>query len=545
MPHLNSAAHQIAASFERDEYALLSYDRLLPYIKRHQLRHALVHVGYGPDHLIGEETALICGSSGFSDEANWDGIVLTSHVLAGFAFNKPRPAPIPLRGVTAAAETKAPSMTSAGELTVTVDGTDHVQPSFVTGVSLPILEKLAKVPRADQVPADRPLLPAVDGDPTGISGLGDVLIFREPRVDLLQAAVEAIRDTKDPAEARRLAEAVVLWHHNEHLGRGQKDGWWLSPVAPDQLLTVFEWLYHGELTEPAQDGDVLRPRWRTGNTQAGDAARGAGRVLAGALTGGIRGAVRGGLRNEAELKVLGVDIKPLGPGCAFKLVGTKKDHGEMEDLRDLDPEFVQWLFENSRVKEAQILAETLMGELGDDVAPFEALLPGQGEAAMKALYTPPDDDDVRLADRLPKDWAPKPGVVLADGLAERVADAPLTDEEKLGQVKLAGTMLMVSGILNVLWNGMLVLFLIWVCVGVLWIPGIAMGVTEIIAGAKLRKGEVHPKLKLFSTVGLVGSLLSMNLFSGIAGGMARLYINDDDLADTFKGLESGELTMPA
>jgi hypothetical protein len=224
MPHLNSAAHQIAASFERDEYALLSYDRLLPYVKRHQLRHALVNVGYGPNHLIGEETALICGSSSFTDEENWCGFVLTSHALAGFGNKAPRTPVIPLRGVTGAAETKAPSITTAGELTVTVDGADHVQPSYVTGVSLPVMEKLAKVPRADQVPADRPLLPAVDGDPTGISGLGDALLFREPRVDLLQAAVEAIKDTKEPAEARRLAEAVVLWHHNEHLGRGQVDG---------------------------------------------------------------------------------------------------------------------------------------------------------------------------------------------------------------------------------------------------------------------------------------------------------------------------------
>lgn len=309
---------------------------------------------------------------------------------------------------------------------------------------------------------------------------------------------------------------------------------------------MFEWLFHGELDQAEQDGGVLRPRWRTGSTQAGDAARGAGRVLAGAVTGGIRGAVRGGLRNEAKLKVMGVDIKPMGPGSAFKLVGTKRDHGEMEDLRDLDSEYVQWLFENSRDKEAQILAETLMGELdSEDDGPFEALLPGQGAAARKALYSPPDDDDVRLADRLPKDWKPAPGVALPEGLAERIADAPLTDEDKLGQVKLAGTVLMVSGILGVMWNGMLVLAMIWVCVGVLWIPGIAAGVLEIIAGAKLRKGEVHPNLKLFSTLGLVGSLLSMNLFSGIAGGMARIYISDDDLADTYEKLKSGELTMPA
>jgi hypothetical protein len=77
----------------------------------------------------------------------------------------------------------------------------------------------------------------------------------------------------------------------------------------------------------------------------------------------------------------------------------------------------------------------------------------------------------------------------------------------------AGTMMLISGVLNLLISLGLIGGLIWIAVGCFWILTLAVGIFEIVIGLAMASGERRDNAKLVSIAGLVAAILCGNLIS--------------------------------
>lgn len=515
---LHSAAHQIAEAC-KPESGLSMYTERFPGGIRKRLTHVAVYANHGCNHLIGEQPVMYTGSESFNHAEAWDGAYLTSHNLAIFAWNEARLGPIPLRGLTEASIGKDSGIMSAGELHATVNGQPLVRHAFVGDKVLPMLQLLAKVPASDQAPPDAPLLPG------GLDGLTSALTFQDARLDLMRAGLATKPDVA-------LAEAVVLWHHTEHMGRGMVDGWWLSSLSPDRLREALV-AFFGEPTGEER-GDTHAMHWATGSTSEGDLARTAGKAAAKVLSGGLIG----GGKHVVTMKHYGATLRAEGPYAAFQLTGSKGTQTESKPLNQTHAERMCELFDWLRAEEARVLGEALVGGL--DANTVEVLVPGRG-AEIAERFQDPGDDRWDPKERLPDGFKASGGPTLP----EAALDVPEAESDPGAQTSMLAWMMIASGALNVFMSGALVLSLIWVCVGVLWIPGVLVGVAEIVVGWKLKNGEVHEKIKTVNTAGIVAAVCSLNLFAGIAAVLARVYLGDDEVQAHLKTLSGpGQASLP-
>ncbi len=79
--------------------------------------------------------------------------------------------------------------------------------------------------------------------------------------------------------------------------------------------------------------------------------------------------------------------------------------------------------------------------------------------------------------------------------------------------KTAGTLMMVSGIINLLTAGVWTLALIWLCVGILWVVPLGVAFGEFVVGVAVMNGTPHSQAKTASVLGLIAGVLNMNVFS--------------------------------
>ncbi|MCP4805837.1 MAG: hypothetical protein GY913_03350 [Proteobacteria bacterium] len=509
---LHSAAHQIAAA-GKPESGLSMHTERFPGGIRKRLTHVVVYTNHGCNHLIGEQPVMYTGSESFNHADAWDGALLTSHNLAIFAWNKPRLGPIPLRGLTNAKIGKDSGLMEPGELHATVNGETVVRHCFVGDKVLPMLTLLAKVPATDQTPADVPLLTG------GLAGLDSALTFQDGRLALMRAGLATKPDIA-------LAEAVVLWHHTEHMGRGMKDGWWLSSMAPGRFRQAIEEFFGAPTSD--EPGPTQKLHWATGSASEGDLARTAGKAAAKVLSGGLAG----GGKHVVMMKHYGASYRAEGTFTAFQLTGAKTTEPTMLPLNQVHAERMAELFDWLRAEEARTLGEALAGGIDEDT--IEALVPGRGTEIARH-FRDPGEDRWDPKERLPDGFKASGGPTLP----EAALDVPEEESDPQAQVDLLAWMMIGSGVLNVLISGGLVLSLIWVCVGVMWIPGLLIGVAEIVMGWKLKNGEVHEKIKTVNTAGIVAALLSLNVFAGAAAVFARIYLNDDEVEAHMKTMAGG------
>ena len=486
----HSAAHQIAAAC-KPEGGLSMYTERFPGGIRKRLTHVVVYADHGCNHLIGEQPVMYTGSESFNHAEAWDGALLTSHNLAIFAWNRPRLEAVPLRGLTAASCPVDSGLMDPGEMHLVVDGTTHVRHCFVGDKMLPMMTLLARVPAQDQAPADVPLDQAE-------------LVFRDPRMALLKAAVA----TKPQARKR-----VALWHHTEHMGRGMVNGWWLTTLSPDRLRAVLAEFFG---FEPKDEGGALH--WATGNTASGDLARTAGKAAAKVLTGGLVG----GGTHVVTMKHYGATIRTEQGWTVFQMTGAKTDEPTMLPLNQVHAEKQCDLFDWLRAVEARELAEELVG--GFDEETIEVLVPGRG-AEIARRFRDPGEDRWDPEERLPDGFKASGGPTLP---AEAL-DVPEDESDPADQVALLSWLMIGGGVCNLLLSLGLFFSLVWVCVGVLWLPGIAIGIGEIVMGWKLRSGQVHEKIQTVNTAGIVAAVVSFNVFAGVAAVLARIYLNDDEV----------------
>ena len=81
--------------------------------------------------------------------------------------------------------------------------------------------------------------------------------------------------------------------------------------------------------------------------------------------------------------------------------------------------------------------------------------------------------------------------------------------------KNAGIMMLVSGIKNTFVSLILILCLIWVCVGAFWFLTLAGGIAEIIVGIMIMNGGSVRQARTMAILGLVTGVLCGNII-GVA-----------------------------
>ncbi len=76
--------------------------------------------------------------------------------------------------------------------------------------------------------------------------------------------------------------------------------------------------------------------------------------------------------------------------------------------------------------------------------------------------------------------------------------------------KNAGLMLIISGGFNALSSLLMVMMLIWFCIGVLWLIPLAMGVYQVVIGIAMQGGERKPECKNAAIMGIVAGAINLN-----------------------------------
>ena len=78
---------------------------------------------------------------------------------------------------------------------------------------------------------------------------------------------------------------------------------------------------------------------------------------------------------------------------------------------------------------------------------------------------------------------------------------------------MAGTLMIVSGVLTTLASAGFFFGLIWVCVGVFWLVPMAVGIAEIFVGAAIMGGQPTDRVRTVSALGILSALACGNLVS--------------------------------
>lgn len=76
---------------------------------------------------------------------------------------------------------------------------------------------------------------------------------------------------------------------------------------------------------------------------------------------------------------------------------------------------------------------------------------------------------------------------------------------------LAGALMIASGALTTLAAATWFFGLVWVCVGVLWLPALAIGIAEIAVGAAIIGRPPAPSVRTVSVLGILASLMCGNV----------------------------------
>jgi hypothetical protein len=77
----------------------------------------------------------------------------------------------------------------------------------------------------------------------------------------------------------------------------------------------------------------------------------------------------------------------------------------------------------------------------------------------------------------------------------------------------AGVAMLISGVFNLWIGAMLLVMLIWLCVGVFWIFPILVGIAEIVTGARMVAGQrVHSAVPV-AALGVFASCVNFNVMS--------------------------------
>ncbi len=542
MPRFDSPAHRIARVLGHASTLILGWrayvpDRATP----GEIDRAASFLNYGPDHLIGEEPVMLMGYHSFSNKERWDGLMLTSHRVVGWDNSaRVRHPPCDLRGMTAASSFEPKGITKVSQLhlewgserrEVVVWGAEKVEL---------LLQRIVSLPDAQRVPADRPLLPADMTDPAGLDRLNQLCSFPSTRIGLLARLLRARHPALGDSRTRRAAMRVVLMHHNMFLGRGQRDGWWLSPVTAQDLLLAMQHLF-GEPSGQERRGDVTCMSFRTGKSSAGDVARTAAKNIAGHA---VAMAVGIGWRSKHRytLKHVGIQVREIDGFGAFQLDGAKTDRPELHPLHEVLPHEMEWLLDTLRDVEADMLLRRILAGdqgLGLDAEAvrqqIEGLVPGAG-ADYTAFSSPSDHRDVRLSKLLGSDWTPPEGDPLPPEVLEPPPDALEDEEEELPEdadfadyMKTASLFQIGSGILN-----LIVLPLLSLLAALLFFPCLlgacilpAIGIAELYSAIRLRSGDPrYIDLGRYVALGEVACILCINPVTAVLGFLAISKLHD-------------------
>jgi hypothetical protein len=76
---------------------------------------------------------------------------------------------------------------------------------------------------------------------------------------------------------------------------------------------------------------------------------------------------------------------------------------------------------------------------------------------------------------------------------------------------LAGTLMIVSGVLTVVASAGIFATFVWVCVGALWLVPMAVGIGEVFVGAAIMGGRPTPRVRTMSAMGILSALMCGNV----------------------------------
>jgi len=101
--------------------------------------------------------------------------------------------------------------------------------------------------------------------------------------------------------------------------------------------------------------------------------------------------------------------------------------------------------------------------------------------------------------------------------------------------KTAGTFMLISGITTVLTSLALVGFLIWFCIGALWIPSLVVGIIEIVVGSAVMSGTIKANAKTTAIFGIVGAFLCGNIIGLVLEILAVIYLGKPEVEAYIQG----------
>ncbi len=92
-----------------------------------------------------------------------------------------------------------------------------------------------------------------------------------------------------------------------------------------------------------------------------------------------------------------------------------------------------------------------------------------------------------------------------------------------------GAFMLVSGLTNIGFGFVLFLTLVWLCVGVVYLPVMIVGVIEVVIGLGILQGQVRPTAMTVAILGMVAGVLSMNVIALIMESLSLAWLGKPEV----------------
>jgi len=97
------------------------------------------------------------------------------------------------------------------------------------------------------------------------------------------------------------------------------------------------------------------------------------------------------------------------------------------------------------------------------------------------------------------------------------------------EYKTAGIFMLISGITSAMCSLLWIGILIWICIGVIWIPTLVVAIIEIVVGASVMSGTHRINAKTTSILGLVSAFVCGNVVGLVLEILAIVYLGKPEV----------------
>jgi hypothetical protein len=108
--------------------------------------------------------------------------------------------------------------------------------------------------------------------------------------------------------------------------------------------------------------------------------------------------------------------------------------------------------------------------------------------------------------------------------------AALHPDQAPTEYKTAGTFMLIGGLTTLLSSAIVFACLVWVCIGVCWLPFVALAIWALVCGVRATGGVRVPEIRLANALGLVAAMFCCDVVGFVFQVLALVWLAREDVS---------------